>query len=616
MQSRSPIGYVVQVESGQVTLNLLDQHRGQMASHAMGVSSVTEIGGMLAIDGGHRLLILRITGMNFAEPKEVHRSSFGRTNSSNEPLRNLHGIVVGWVEGSEEKRHFFSDNLVTPSLGAEAFPLSQKEAQIIVGGQGPDGPVRLGAEYRTGNSVNVGLNSLLAQHVAVLGSSGQGKSCFTAAVLQQLAEMPKARIVIFDINGEYDRAFRKSEFAISKDDEECRLPEGAYKHTAIGDAVDGAESLKIPYYALGRYGLHRLLLPSEKTQRPALTFAVDHLRNVEWNSAANGVALPGESTVLFDDCRTEGAAKAMNALNTLRAPGTATATAWPHMAALSAMVAESHSVVPDRNNGYKRDAFLYGNVSPLVTRIRRLIDDEMFQAVVDVSGGAAAPGACGLSWQDESEHLVGQIFGTQEPEWRIHVVNLRQIPQDLMPMVLGSLLELYAYVLFRRGQGNSPATLLVLEEAHHYLRPIGDSTESEANALAYERLAKEGRKFGLSLWLSTQRPSEISTTVLSQCNSWMTFRLNSEKDLRAISSACEWADPREVRRVAGLARQHALVLGGCVAMPTCIKAEDANPTPKSEDGPFDDWHVPEAEYNEAEDANPTAKSEENLNYEW
>lgn len=94
---------------------------------------------------------------------------------------------------------------------------------------------------------------------------------------------------------------------------------------------------------------------------------------------------------------------------------------------------------------------------------------------------------------------------------------------------------------------------------------MGDMSDSLSNALAYERLAKEGRKFGLSMWLSTQRPSEVSTTVLSQCNTWISFRLTSDQDIRVVSSACEWADSSEVKRIAGLPRQHALILGGSVA---------------------------------------------------
>lgn len=583
MLSRTAIGYVVQIDGGQVTLNLLDHHRGQMASHYQGVTPVGEVGGLLVLDGGYRLFVLKISGLNFSEPKEIHRPSASNQSQNGQPLRHLHGTVIGWVEAGR----FVSDNLASPPLGAEAFPLTGEESQIVLGGPEPDGPITLGTEYKTGNSVRTGLNRLLAQHIAVLGSSGQGKSCFTAAVLQQLADMPNSRIVIFDINGEYDRAFRKSESAIVAGDMECRLPEGAYQHTVIGEDADGAEGYRIPYYALGRQGLNRLLLPSEKTQRPALSFAIDNLKYVYWHPAQQGASIDGVNPVLFDDCRQNGAADADRAINTLRERQGQLAQNWPHMAALSALVAESHSLAPNNRGAIERNGFQYGNVAPLITRIHRLVDDEMLQAVVDVSGGAPVNGA-DLDMRAEGEHLVDKIFGCADTQWRVHVVNLRQVPQDLMPLVLGSMLELYSQVLFRRGQGNNPATLLVLEEAHHYLRPVPDG-DSGTSLLAYERLAKEGRKFGLALWLSTQRPSEVSPTVLSQCNTWVSFRLTSEQDLRVISSACEWADKREVSRIAGLPRQHALVMGGTVALPTCIRSKSAEPTPKSEDGRFDGW---------------------------
>lgn len=583
MQSRAAIGYVVQIDGAQITLNLLDHHRGQMASHYQGITPVGEVGSLLMIDGGYRLFILKISGLNFLEPKEIHRPGNSKITDSGEPLRHVHGTVVGWIESGK----FVADNLVSPPLGAEAFPLTPSESQIVLGGPEPYGPITLGAEYKTGNTVKTGLNRLLAQHVAVLGSSGQGKSCFTAAILQQLANMPNSRIVIFDINGEYDRAFRQSEQAINDGNFACRLPEGAYQHTIIGETADGAQGYRIPYYALGRQGLNRLLLPSEKTQRPALTFAIDNLKYVYWHAAQQGASIDGQNPVLFDDCRQNGVDAANTAINTLRTDTKKSANQWPHMSALSALVAESHTLAPNNKGGIERNGFHYGNVAPLITRIRRLVDDEMLQAVVDISGGQPANGG-NLDMRAEGELLVEKIFGSTNTQWRVHVVNLRQMPQDLMPLVLGSMLELYSQVLFRRGQGNNPATLLVLEEAHHYLRPVPDG-DSGTSSLAYERLAKEGRKFGLALWLSTQRPSEVSPTVLSQCNTWISFRLTSEQDLRVISSACEWADKREVSRIAGLPRQHALVMGGTVALPTCIKSKSAEPRPKSEDGKFDSW---------------------------
>jgi len=381
--------------------------------------------------------------------------------------------------------------------------------------------------------------------------------------------------VIFDINDEYPDAFDLPD-----------LPQGAVKQTTLGGETQG--SLRLPYYALGRSGLNRLLVPSEKTQRPALTFALEKLQHVKWFDGDRGAGL-GDSTraVLFDDCRNTGAADADQALRRLRASSSLPNVGqWPPMTALAALVAESHALQP-KNGNIVRDSFLYGNVSPLITRINRFVEDPMFTDVVSVDGGAPTGGQ--LSWRREATDLAEKIFGGQTVDWRVHIVNLRRVSHDLTPFVLGSLLELYAYELFRRGQQQAVPTLLVLEEAHHYMRSIGSGDEAQDNALAYERLAKEGRKFGLALWLSTQRPSEISPTVLSQCNNWITFRLTSEKDLNAVQAASEWADRREVRRIAGLARQHAVVFGGSISMPTILRAPDAAPRPRSDDGNFSSW---------------------------
>jgi len=121
--------------------------------------------------------------------------------------------------------------------------------------------------------VKVDLNTLLSKHVAVLGSTGHGKTCFTASIIQQiLKKFNRPRIVIFDINGEFLKALEVYG-EIGKE----------IKYTELGN------NFKIPYYALGRYGLQRLLLPSEKTQRPALNFALDHLSYVKWFSEDKGL---------------------------------------------------------------------------------------------------------------------------------------------------------------------------------------------------------------------------------------------------------------------------------------------------------------------------------------
>lgn len=578
MRGREPIGYVVQIDGPEVTLNLLDMHRGQLASHAQGVSAVTEVGSLLVLNGGSRALVMKVLSLSFAEPKEAHRLGMGSSTHQTEPLRNICGIIVGRLSRERGKTSFVSDSLPTPPLGAEAFPMTSEELAAVLGQNDEnDAPIMLGDDLRGGGKLTVGLENLISRHVAVLGSSGQGKSCFTAAVLQQIVKLPGARIVIFDVNGEYEDAFSLAD-----------LPRGAVKITQLGGQEPG--SYHIPYFALGRFGLQRLLIPSEKTQRPALNFALENLNRVQWFTQHKGAGLStDQQATLFDDCRPDGAAQALTSIQSLRNGRAPIVQAWPHMAALAALIAESHSLQPSRQ-GIERNAFNYSNVSPLITRVHRFAEDPMFCDVVDVQGGAGAGGA--LNWEAESTNLVERIFGGQQVDWRVHIINLRRVSHDLTPFVLGSLLELYAYELFRRGQENKIPTLLVLEEAHHYLRPIGSGEEATQNSLAYERLAKEGRKFGLALWLSTQRPSEISPTVLSQCNNWVSFRLTSEKDLAAIQAASEWADRREVKRIAGLPRQTAVVFGGSISMPTMIKAQTASPRPRSDDAAFDQWTVP------------------------
>ena len=578
MTSRAPFAYVVSVSGPQITLNLLDSHRGHFASHQGGITPVTEIGSLFGVDDGTRLLVMRIRSLSFLEPREAHQAGVGSTSLREEPLRHVEALVVGSITRHASGLGFVSDSLLSPALGAPAIPLSHAELRLILHQSSDIGGIaRLGTDIRGGGELQVPISTLLGRHVAVLGSTGQGKSCFTAAAVQQMLAFPRPRVVVFDINGEYEQALKPHATAAE------------LKISVLGGAHS---NLRVPYVALGRHGLERLLLPSEKTQRPALSFALESLPYVKWFQIEEGVGLVDSDTAaLFDDCRLGPAGDAENTLRTLRRKRARKATIWPHMRALGCLVADSYCVQSGRN-GLERNAFQYGHVAPLVTRIRRYTEDPLFESVVDVGGFGPTSGAS-LDWQEESSRLVDRIFGTQTDKWKVHIVNLRNVAHDLLPMLLGALLELLAFEMFRRGQGAIYPTLLVLEEAHHYLRQIASGDEGMQQKLAYERLAKEGRKFGVSLWVSTQRPAEVSPTVLAQCGTWAVFRLTSEQDLRAVGAAGEWFDRQELDRIAGLPRQQAVIFGDSVNMPVRVIAPEASPVPKSEDPNFAVWTEPE-----------------------
>lgn len=571
MSSRRPIGYVVEIDGPQLLVNLLEDSRGHIAGHRDGLSTVEQPGDLVGIDAGAETIILRIMTVAFAEPREVHAAGHRRSSSiPQEPLRQLRGRVVGFLAKRDGRLTFSPQEWRLPVLGASVYPLSDTETVATIGATGIEAEqIRLGADSRNrAVEVCANIDQVLGRHMAILGSTGQGKTHFVAAVLQQLVRLPKSRIVVFDVNGEYTPAFANLGQRV--------------KVTQLGDSNGG---LRIPYYALGRHGLSRLLIPSEKAQMPTLRFAIEHLRFVE--ADAHGARpVGGQANVLFDDCHTGNPVEANQAISAIRAGTSPLANAWPHMRALSCLATEWYVLSPGRN-GLERNAFQYGHIQSMINRIRGLIEDRQFTSVVEVTGGAGLVHP--LNMEAECAELVREVFGPPvfgQNDWSIHIVNLSRLTQDLMPFVLGSLLEMFAAEIFKRGPGSTHPTMIALEEAHHYLRQLPGESDGGQQALAYERLAKEGRKFGLSLLISTQRPSEVSSTVLSQCGTWAVFRLNNEADQRAVASAAETAGVNVSRQLAGLGRGEAIIFGAALPVPTRLSVSRPNPEPDSKDPPF------------------------------
>jgi hypothetical protein len=140
--------------------------------------------------------------------------------------------------------------------------------------------------------------------------------------------------------------------------------------------------------------------------------------------------------------------------------------------------------------------------------------------------------------------------------------------------------------------------VLVLEEAHHYI-PVRDAEKPEDQSVSkkvFERIAKEGRKYGLGLLVASQRPSELSHTVLAQCNSFIVHRLQNPRDLEYFKSVVPAAFEDLLGQLPVLPQQTAMVLGECVPAPVLMRVNDAVPTPRSEDPRFMDHWISEKAY--------------------
>jgi uncharacterized protein len=591
MSSRSPLGIVVEVKGNRILLNLENTMKSYVSSGLDGVTEISQPSDLFVVDAGSDLIVCRVEELYFAEPKTVSKTEM--------PLRQLSAIAIGRLTLEAEGLVFNQQSWKLPNLGAKAYAMKRAELQTVVTVPDGIGVISLGQDAKSEMfDVNVRLDDFLSRHVAVLGSTGQGKTNFISQINQTILERNKnARIIIFDINGEYSRAFSK----IDEQGNRTKIPDWAtIKVTKIGQkpstlaAGNTVNYLQIPYYALGRQGIIRLLMPSDKTQMPALRYALEHLSFVKDNgdqtvSPFNN--LPTGAKLRNDGAPNEGAndaAIAKRAIEVLRGINSGpNADSWPSLNAISCLCAEWASLELGRS-GQQRSAFNYSNVQPMIARIHALTSDSRFQEVINISGGDKFSEKGNLNLSQSSRQLVEEIFGSKvqnSESWNVHILDLSAVTSDLMPYVVSPLLEAYADVLFSRGPNSTHPTLLVLEEAHHYLKQAAVE-DSSRSTLAYERLAKEGRKFNLSLMLSTQRPSELSPSVLSQCGTWCVMRLTNESDLRTLQSATDSSEKVSFARVSSLMRGYAYVFGSSIRVPTIVKTKLADPEPNSHDAPF------------------------------
>ena len=135
--------------------------------------------------------------------------------------------------------------------------------------------------------------------------------------------------------------------------------------------------------------------------------------------------------------------------------------------------------------------------------------------------------------------------------------------------------------------------VLVLEEAQNYIQQPRFAEEESIARVVFERIAREGRKFGLSLVVASQRPSELSKTVLSQCSSFIVHRLQNPEDLRYFKDIVPGIYEPMLEQLPALAPQTALVLGECIPAPALIKVREAQPVPRSRDPKFYKYWVSE-----------------------
>jgi uncharacterized protein len=566
-------------------------------------------------------------------------------NQGSNAIKFLEVVPVGTLPlDSDESFRFGVTNF--PPLYAQALYAETEDLDRIfdvwnaveVIGADQNGPTRTRA-FEIGTSVifedygvKVRIDEFFGGHNAILGNTGSGKSCTVAAMLQSIFEKSNeykavgATFVILDTNGEYAQAF--SDLRIPIKSRLTFIPGGGSTTLGSQPSENGIE-MRLPHWFLSAEEWELLLRASERAQRPILRMALGLttiFSQSELDESKNHIMATAISAVLASsDSVASKAARIRGMVQAFETRAFTLATVSPMLAiSYGAFADDSRALfqLVERNTieefqmpEYSNQPFelsdliaaidlailheeAHGNThirdycSSLLTRAKSIRDRSEFR-FMDPSRQEVVENRLDI------ESFVLEILGLSktgdggyEKTHQVSIVDMSGIDDEIVEIASSVITRLIFEFLKSIPVRSSIPVNLVLEEAHRYVSEEKSDYAVDATKV-FERVAKEGRKYGLLLTVASQRPSELSKTVLSQCSNYVVHRIQNPDDLQNIKRMTPFISEAILNRLPALPKQHALIFGNAVNLPMIFRVRDARPRPKSDDAKVSAaWFVP------------------------
>jgi uncharacterized protein len=693
MTTEHEIGRIVAVDTAQITVELNRDLKALTRSTYEGTIEVGRINSYIIIPVGSRRIVGMVTRVVMTEESEL------QADKTMVSLPSTRRLMKATMIGSIDDDRFRQGISLFPVLDSKVFLTTKEDLNAIFGrgrGGGEIDPEEPGYCIPIGKSVvfpdypiYIDPDAFFGKHAAIIGSTGSGKSCSIATILQSIIsreEVRQTRIVILDTNGEYRAAFQRQE------------ENGTYTNAIpnrrslyIPTDPSGSGRLTVPYWFMDSDDFVRLFRAAPGVQRPvllnALTLARQEGLGPQWtflrdtlmqechrvlaltatgswqdrsaiNVICDGVvaalgsaqnqnalqelveqypALQGTPPIaVFRQVRVDAGrpnSQNFDPLDMARRQGTETIFNGliSNLASVPAVGLEGSVGSADRPSYFGKTAFRYrhletamsrdqsnsartrDNCSTMLTRIYRLLEDSRFEFLF---------GPCAEEWPAIRHGLatfLRDIIGMKSsvdadltddnvladgvlPYYdrqrkdaeaaNVVIVDLSLLASEVLENVTALIGRLIHEFLQRLsdpvsgvGRGEFPV-VLVLEEAQNYIRESRKTEEDSISKQVFERIAREGRKYGLGLVVASQRPSELSKTVLSQCNSFIVHRLQNPEDLRYFREIVPGIYGQLLDQLPALAPRTALVLGECVQAPALVEMREADPVPRSKNPQF------------------------------
>lgn len=396
-----------------------------------------------------------------------------------------------------------------------------------------------------GIKVPVNGNKFFNKHIAIIGSTGSGKSHTVAKIIQsaingksgEFAGLNNLHVVIFDIHSEYYTAFPHANYI-------------------------SIDNLILPYWLLNSEELQELFIETEANDHNQRSLFKDAVVESKKNHYEGDKIIKErihfDSPYFFDI--DEVLTKAKNENTRMISNGT-----------------------DAKGNPKTRQGPLHGQLTNFINRMEVKLHDKRLEFLLGDKAKA-------ISFQD----TLKQFLGYGDSKSNVTIIDLSGIPFE----VLSISVSLISRILFEYGYyykkvleskevqyNNDIPLLLVYEEAHKYV-PNSDMVKYRASRDSIERIAKEGRKYGVSLLLTSQRPSEISDTIFAQCSNYVAMRLTNPNDQACVKKLLPDTLGDLINKLPSLKAGEGLLIGDAVVLPSVVKIERCEPVPSSNDIPY------------------------------
>ncbi|HOV80163.1 MAG TPA: ATP-binding protein [Bacillota bacterium] len=590
-----------EVNGLEVKAYLLPGTDSLIQGHPAGVSKIARIGSYVIINSAGVKLVGKISSLQVLEPEKLFWIKTSPQYPEKQVIRTITITLLGQFSYTGDKKWRFERGVTTyPTIDEEVLAPTQEEVDLILNEEElePTNSAVIGHAYPFSDvTIRINKSKLLSRHCGIFGGTGHGKSCTVTVIIKELLnssiELP---VFIFDVNGEYATAFSDTpdiqilKFGGLLDPEYPRQ----------GKCI--RENLRFDYCSFSRNTFRTILKPSDKTQVPAMNFALDVLFFM--TTTLSSLELPSNSPItvpafiqqnpntpfgywLLGDISNIECERISNSYYLLRFLSILTEKGVKPkptnqripMKRLAQLIIDRWSIVPSRNNTFQYDAFRYQNVSSLVDRIQELSRDNLFRKVCDTDGGK------GL----HIKSTVSNVYQSEQGEKKkapITIFDLSEVPQEYLSIIVDAMLEQHLIEALKRKFEDEPH-ILVLDEAHHYMgkRSREESENVYLNNPPGDRIAKEGRKHGLHLIVATQRPREMSATIVSQLGTVISHALTNEEDREVVSGFGSYSDKTVLSALPILPRQEAIIMGQAVSIPTRFRVRFLTDSerPKSKD---------------------------------